>query len=89
MAGKPRRLILWLGTGLLAIGLGWALLWSVFATLYVPECPTFSLTSANAHCSTPLLWIYVGYACAALGVAMVLFHAVIGKLRAMSRADVR
>ena len=71
MPRKSGRLIFWLGVALLVLGLGCALLWSAFASLYVPECPTFALTSNNPHCARPVLWIYVGYACAALGTSMV------------------
>jgi len=63
------------------LGVGCALLWTAFAQLYVPECSTFSLTSANPHCSRPVAWIYAGYCCAALGLILIVSFAVLGRVR--------
>jgi len=55
-----------------AFGVGMAVVWEIFATLYVPECPTFALTAGNPHCRDPLFFIYGGIALAVVGAGMVL-----------------
>ncbi len=62
------------GMALLVIGAGLVILWSAFAALYVPQCPTFSIHSADARCRTPVLWVYGGYVLGAAGVLVLTYE---------------
>ena len=69
-----------IGVVLLAVGVGLAFLWSAFAALYVPECSTFSVHSADPRCRNPVLWVYAGYSLAGIG-GLTLAYEVFRRLR--------
>jgi hypothetical protein len=77
---KPTLVRLIVGAMLLATGVGLAFLWSAFAALYVPECSTFSIHSADPRCRIPVLWVYAGYSLAAIG-GLTLAYEVFRRLR--------
>lgn len=83
---KASRVLAWsVGVGSVVVGLGLVLLWTSFATLYVPQCPEFSIRAANANCRDPVLWVYAGYLIALLGVALSAVN-VVRAVRARSRS---
>ncbi len=71
-------------TVVLVAGAGMVVVWSAFGAMYVPECSTFSVFSPNARCRVPVLWVYAGYALAAVGILVLGWEA----LRALRRRGV-
>jgi hypothetical protein len=61
------------------------ILWTSFATMYVPECPEFSVRADNPNCRNPVLWVYAGYFIALLGVLLSVLN-VVRAVRARSRS---
>lgn len=70
-AGRIRPARVGIGVVLLVVGICLIVLCAAFAALYVPQCSTFSIRSADSRCRNPVLCVYGGYMLGAMGALMI------------------
>jgi hypothetical protein len=69
----------------LVLGTCSALLWAMYAALYVPLCPHFGWNQPLPECSRPVIALYASLGLAALGGATLLGMASRGVIQAARR----